>query len=152
MTDTQQLLEKVRLEAQLAEYWHEVDTNQGKDAGRYYTEEAIFDGGEAIYRGRAKIEQFYAWRVKRGPRASVHAFTNYRTTFESDSKAVSTWYMLLYAADGVPVLPTHPPINIALVTDHLERQPDGEWLCAARKFESIFLGGTPPTNPNLDNE
>ena len=151
MTETEELLETLKLERQLAEYWHDVDTNWGRNAGGYYTEDAVFDGGEAVYRGRAKIQEFYAWRVKRGARTAVHAFTNYRVKFETDSKATASWYLLLYAADGVPVLPTHPPINIALLTDHLEKQDDGRWLCSSRKFEALFMGGTPPTNPNLDD-
>lgn len=151
MTETEELLEKLKLEKQLAEYWHDVDTNWGRNAGGYYTEDAIFDGGEAVYHGRAKIEQFYAWRVQRGPRVAVHAFTNYRVAFEGGTNAVATWYLLLYAADGVPVLPTHPPINIALVTDQMVKQ-DGEWLVSGRKFEALFMGGAPPTNPVLDDE
>jgi hypothetical protein len=151
VTETEELLERLRLERQLAEYWHDVDANWGRNAGSYYTEDAVFDGGEAVYRGRAKIEEFYAWRVKRGPRTAVHAFTNYRATFRSDREALATWYLLLYAADGVPVLPTHPPINIALVTDELVKR-DGSWLVRSRKFQALFMGGTPPTNPKLDEE
>lgn len=150
MNEQEILLLRLKLENQLTEYWHDVDTNWGRNAGRYYTEDAVFDGGEAVYRGRAKIEEFYAWRVNRGPRVAVHAYTNFRLRVESDDRAISTWYLLLYAADGEPVLPTHPPINIALVTDELERQPDGRWLYASRTFRSLFLGGTPPTNPKLD--
>src|SRR5690606_25100398 len=119
MTEQETLLLRLKLENQLAEYWHDVDTNWGRNAGRYYTEDAVFDGGEAVYRGRAKIEEFYAWRLNRGPRVAVHAYTNFRLEMESDDRAVCTWYLLLYAADGVPVLPTHPPINIALVTDEV---------------------------------
>ena len=145
----EQLLEKIRLEAQLIDYWHEIDVEGGAEAGRYYTEDAVFDGGEAIYNGRAKIEQFYAWRRARGQRTSVHAIANYRPVFDGPDKAVCTWYMLLYAADGAPVLPTHPPINLALVTDHMIRREDGFWLCTARKFDALFMGGTPPTNPIL---
>lgn len=151
MTETEELLERLKLEAMLTEYWHDVDTNWGRNAGAYYTDDAVFDGGEAIYNGRAKIEQFYEWRVKRGARTAVHAFTNYRVKFDGDSKAVATWYMLLYAADGLPVLPTHPPINIALVTDQMVKR-GGKWLVAHRKFGALFMGGTPPTNPKLDDE
>lgn len=152
MNEQETLLLRLKLESQLAEYWHDVDTNWGRNAGSYYTEDAVFDGGEAVYRGRAKIEEFYAWRVNRGPRVAVHAFTNFRLQMQGDARATSTWYLLLYAADGEPVLPTHPPINIALVTDEVERQPDGRWLYASRTFRSLFLGGTPPTNPKLDDD
>lgn len=126
-----------------------MDTNWGRGAGEYYTDDAVFQGPEASYHGRSKIQQFYKWREDRGKRVAVHAFNNFRVQFESDDRAISTWYLLLYAADGVPVLPTHPPISIGLVTDVCLRGSDGRWRYAHRKFENWFLGGTPPTNPRL---
>jgi hypothetical protein len=152
MDRTERLLATQELQSQLMEYWHDVDTNWGREAGGYYTDDAVFEGPEASYRGRAKIQQFYEWRVKRGARVAVHAVSNFRVTFESASRATSTWYLLLYAADGAPVLPTHPPIQIALVTDICERGDDGKWRYAHRKFVPWFQGGTPPTNPKLDDK
>jgi hypothetical protein len=58
---------------------------------------------------------------------------------------------MLYGADGKPVLPTHPPIQIAYMTDRLVRSGDG-WLLTYRKFDTWFEGGTPTTNPNLDSK
>ena len=48
--------------------------------------------------------------MKRGKRLAVHAVNNFRAQFEDENHATCTWYMLLYAADGVAVLPTHPRI------------------------------------------
>jgi ketosteroid isomerase-like protein len=152
MDARERLLITQELHAQLMEYWHDVDTNWGRNAGDYYTEDAVFEGPEATYRGKAKIQQFYRWREQRGKRVAVHAVSNFRVQFESDTRATSTWYLLLYAADGEPILPTHPPITISLVTDKLERQPDGRWLYSGRKFETWFQGGPPPTNPKLDDD
>jgi hypothetical protein len=149
MNRTERLLATQELHALLMDYWHEVDTNWGQGAAEYYTEDAVFQGPEATYQGRDKIRQFYEWRQKRGSRLAVHAVSNFRVDFESESRATSTWYLLLYAADGVPVLPTHPPIQIALVTDTCVRDSEGAWRYAYRKFEAWFQGGTPPTNPKL---
>jgi len=59
---------------------------------------------------------------------------------------------MLYAADGKPILPTHPPIQIAYMTDHCVRDSDGNWLLTHRKFDNWFEGGIPSTNPNLDDK
>ena len=48
------------------------------------------------------------------------------------------------------MLPTHPPIQIAYMTDKLVRT-DAGWLVAYRRFDNWFEGGTPTTNPNLDD-
>lgn len=152
MDSTARLLATLELQTMLMEYWHDVDTNWGRNAGEYYTEDAVFEGPEASYRGRSRIEQFYRWRENRGKRVAVHAVNNFRAVFHDENNATCTWYLLLYAADGVPVLPTHPPISIGLVTDTCVRGADGKWRYSYRKFENWFLGGTPPTNPKLDDE
>lgn len=147
----QKLLELNQILAlQLAEYWHEIDFNGGRGASRYYTPDAEFHGQFASYYGVEKIQQFYDWRVEQGPRLSVHSFTNFRAWFTGDDNAEATNFLFLYAANGVKVLPTHPPITISLATDKYVRV-DGRWLCTYRRFEHLFEGDTPVTNPNLDD-
>lgn len=150
-SEQEALLERARIEAQLHDYWHDVDRNWGRNAATYYTENAVFGGEAATYTGRAEIAAFYQHRIDRGlARVAVHAVNNLRTRFEGRQRAQSTWYLLSYAADGEPVLPTHPPIVIGLVSDRYERQPDGRWLCAHRNFDMLFAGGTKPTNLKVD--
>ena len=149
----QALLERMKIEADLYDYWHDVDTNWGRNAASWYTPDAIFGGDLATYTGREEIQGFYQYRIDRGiNRVAVHAVNNFRVTFTSKTDAEATWYLLAYAADGEPVLPTHPPINITLVTDRFERQDDGRWLCAHRNFDVLFAGGTKPTNQKVDEQ
>lgn len=136
------------LSLQLADYWHEIDTNFGRDAGSYYTEDARFEGQYASYEGRAKIQEFYNWRERQGPRLSVHSFTNFRARFTGEDEAESTSFLMLYAANGEKILPTHAPITISLATDR-HRLVDGRWLYTLKKFEHWFEGDTPITNPKL---
>ncbi|MCW2362521.1 MULTISPECIES: nuclear transport factor 2 family protein [Sphingobium] len=140
------------LSLQLTEYWHEIDTNKGRKASDYYTEDAVFHGQFASYNGRAKIQQFYDWRAERGERLAVHAFTNFRAWFTGPDSAEATNYLFLYAADGVRPLPTHPPVTISLATDRYVRGAGGRWLCTYRRFEHLFESDTPITNPNLDDQ
>ncbi len=147
--DTQQrLLVALELEHLLSDYWHDVDTNWGKNAGAYYTDDADFVGEAATYSGRAKIQEFYTWRVAQGPRLAVHAVNNFRLESLEEDRARTTWYLLLYAANGEPVLPSNPPITISLVTDDYVRT-DGRWLCQRRVWKTLFQGGAPAHNPKL---
>ncbi len=151
LSEQEALLERVRIEAQLHDYWHDVDRNWGRNAASYYTEDAVFGGEAATYTGRKEIAAFYQYRIDRGvARVAVHAVNNFRVSFEGRDKAHSTWYLLSYAADGEPVLPTHAPIVIGLVTDEYRLQTDGQWLCSKRNFEVLFAGGTKPTNLKVD--
>lgn len=151
LDEREAMFERARIEAQLHDYWHDVDRNWGRNAASYYTENAVFGGEAATYAGRAEIAAFYQYRIDRGvPRVAVHSVTNFRVAFEGRDRALSSWYLLSFAADGEPVLPTHPPIVIARVSDDHERQPDGGWLCARRNFDVLFAGGTKPTNLKVD--
>jgi hypothetical protein len=134
-----------QLSEKLAEYWHEVDFNWGRNAGSYYTEDAIFDGGRVNYNGRREIQEFYNWRESRGARTSVHSISNFVCKVQDEDHATAYWICQLYAADGEGVLPTAPPIGIQRVVDEYVRQPDGEWLCKHRTWHALFAGGVPGT-------
>jgi len=151
MTDPALIALNAALSLQLADYWHEIDFNGGRDASRYYVPEAEFLGQFASYTGVEKIQQFYDWRREQGPRLSVHSFTNFRARFTGPGSAEATNFLFLYAANGVKVLPTHPPITISLATDRYVLR-DGRWLCTYRRFEHLFESDTPITNPKLDDD
>jgi hypothetical protein len=152
MTDLDAVLKlNGELALQLANYWHEIDFNGGRDASAYYTDDAEFHGQYASYLGVAKIQQFYDWRIAQGPRLSVHAFTNFRAWFTDEDSAEATNFLMLYARNGTKIQPSHPPITVSLVTDRYV-QRDGRWLCTYRRFEHLFEGDTPVTNPNLDEK
>ena len=140
------------LHALVIDYWHDVDTNWGRNAPDYYTPDGIFIGSAANYKGREKIRAFYKWRENRGARTVVHSVHNFQAIADGADKALCHWFLMLYANDGTPVLPTHPPIQIAYMTDHLIRDPADGWQLTSRKFETWFEGGTPTTNPNLDDD
>jgi hypothetical protein len=139
------------LHALLVDYWHDVDTNWGRNAGDYYTDDALFEARLASYHGKKKIQEFYQWRLDRGPRVALHLVDNFRVAEMTSEGAVCTWFLLLYAADGEPILPSNPPIQIAYMIDQMVRTKDGGWLVKHRKFSPWFEGGAPTTNPNLDN-
>ncbi len=140
------------LRALVMDYWHDVDTNWGANAPDYYAPDGVFVGPKASYEGREQIRAFYKWRQDRGERTVVHSVHNFEAHFDGPDKAVSHWFLMLYGADGKPVLPTHPPIQIAYITDHLVRDPEQGWLLTYRKFDTWFEGGTPTTNPILDKK
>jgi hypothetical protein len=141
-----------QLHALLIDYWHDVDTNWGRNAPDYYTPDGVFQGPHAAYVGREKIRAFYKWREDRGARTVVHSVHNFQVLMDGADKVTCHWFLMLYGADGKPVLPTHPPIQIAYMTDKMVRAADGGWLVAHRTFDTWFEGGTPVTNPNLNEK
>jgi SnoaL-like protein len=151
MADADLLQLNAELALQLADYWHEIDFNGGREASGYYTADAEFHGQFASYLGAAKIQQFYDWRRDRGDRLSVHAFSNFRARFTGDASAEATNFLFLYARDGVKPQPSHVPVTISLATDRYVRR-NGRWLCTYRRFEHLFESDVPVTNPKLDED
>jgi len=146
MTPAEQRDAIADLHNKLIAYWHDVDFNWGRNAGSYYTEDAIFEtaGSPNAYRGRAEIEAFYGFRQDRGPRVNVHAVVNFTCAFEGE-QVLGSWICVLYAHDGEAPQPSAPPIVTALVKDIYVRQ-DGTWLVARRTWHILFRGGVPGTS------
>lgn len=141
-----------QLHALVVDYWHDVDTNWGRNATDWYTDDAEFVGDANTYKGKDKIRAFYKWREDRGDRTVIHSVHNFRAEYDGGrDRAVCNWFMFLTAADGTPVLETQLPIQIAYMTDRMVKSGDG-WLVAYRKFDPWFMGGIPTTNPNLDDD
>lgn len=126
-----------------------MDFNWGRNAGGYYTEDAVFEGAGFAYNGRAEIEEFYAFRRERGPRVVLHAVINFDCTFEGESRASAAWVCMLYAHDGEPPQASAPPINVSLVRDECVRE-GGEWLVKRRSWSTLFQGGAPVTKLSRD--
>lgn len=148
MTPEQRATATQVLYMNMVDYWYEVDMKGGAGVSEMYVEDGIFHaGGGKPLVGRAAIEQFYGWRQDRGARTSRHVITNFRAEFKDERHATTQCIMMLYAADGVPILPTAPPIATCDLIDHCIKCDDGKWRYIERIFVPLFLGGVAPTVP-----
>jgi hypothetical protein len=145
MGQTELLALRYRLEALTIDFWHEVDAHGGRDAARYYTQDAVFETSVREYRGRDAIHAFYNRRQERGPRVSLHVVQNFRIELESADVVHCEYILSLFAADGEPVLPSRPAIMMAIAEESVQRQPDGDWLYTRRRLRPLFRDETPTT-------
>lgn len=139
MTPEQTVIETQILYANLVDYWYQVDIHGGVGVSEMYTPDGVFRGSLKPLVGRAAIQQFYDWRLERGPRTARHVVTNFRAKFANETHAETYCIMLLYAADGEPILPSAAPILISDMIDTWVKGTDGKWLVADRNFVSIFV-------------
>jgi hypothetical protein len=128
-------------------YWYEVDHNWGRNARAFYTPQGVFAIGNKTMAGPDAIADFYRWRESRGERVARHVVTNLRLGASQGARAKLECIMLLYAADGRPVLPSLPAIMIADVVSDCERDDDGKWRFVSHRLMPIFEGGVPATIP-----
>lgn len=150
MDPVEKLLIAREIEARLLDYWHDVDDNAGRNAGSFWTQDAVWEAPARTFKGRAEIQGFFDWRISRGDRLALHVVANLKTTVESPTRASSRWYLILYAADGVPVQVSKPAEQIAAIEDRWTRSESGPWLCAHRKFKVLFAGGGALAGPPGD--
>lgn len=140
------------IEDRLLDYWREIDENAGRNAGSFWTEDAVWETPARTFNGRTEIQSFFDWRLERGDRLALHVVANLKTTVESATRASSRWYLLLFAADGVPVQPSKPPAQITAVEDQWSRSGDGTWLCAHRRFKLLFDSGGALAGPPAEGD
>jgi len=141
MNRRERVIATAELEMGLADFWHDVDTNWGQRAGEYYAPEAVYKSGRLNLEGRDAIQGFYSWREGRGARVAVHAFSNFRADFDDRGGASATWYMLLWAADGIAPQGSTAPTRISRAVETFRwDQGEGRWLCTRRELENLFRG------------
>src|SRR5690349_10750039 len=81
----------------LIEYWHDVDTNWGKTAHEFYTEDGRFSTSINTRVGRDAIKKFYDGREGRGERVARHLINNHRITIHDRNRVSTVWILSLFA-------------------------------------------------------
>lgn len=144
--DTLERLQIIReIEDLLIDYWFDVDTNWGRNAHEFYTEDGEFSTSINTRVGREAIKKFYAGREGRGERVARHLINNHKITIHDRNRVSSVWILSLFAADGVPVLPSKPAIMVADVYDEVVRCDDGRWRYSSRTIRGLFKDFDNPT-------
>lgn len=129
------------------DYWYDVDHNWGRTASNLYVPDGVFAIGDKVMAGQDAIAGFYRWREGRGDREARHVVTNFRVDARNGNRATFQCIMLLYAADGKPVLESRPAIMIADIIAECECGTDGRWRFVSHRLIPIFMGGEAPTIP-----
>lgn len=130
-----------QLHALIIDYWHDVDTNWGRNAPDYFTTDGVWVAGFTTFAGRDDMRDFYRSREERGGRVVFHSVENFRADFDgTHATAIANWVMVLWGGDGVPVLPTRPPVLIDHLTERWVRTADS-WQIEHRASEVLFMGG-----------
>ncbi|MDB5965963.1 MAG: hypothetical protein JWQ72_2463 [Polaromonas sp.] len=135
------------LAALLADYWYDVDHHWGRGAHLMYAGGGRFSIGPELMDGIPAIRAFYTWREGRGAREARHVISNLRVRAMPEGRVQVDCILCLYAADGVPVLESRPPILIADETADCEQGSDGVWRFVSHTLRPVFAGGAPITTP-----
>jgi hypothetical protein len=124
-------------------FWHDVDSDWGRQAHEFFTEDGVYTTSHKARKGRDEIRGFYAGREAKGPRVARHLIHNFHVTVHDADHATAEWTMCLYADDGVAPLMSEPPILIGAVKDECVRGANGTWRYASRTTTPLFKGSKP---------
>lgn len=129
------------VEDRLIEYWWDVDRDGAGRALEFYTEDCVYLMCDHRMEGHAAIRRYYDYREARGPRLVRHVVTNLCARALASDRATLDAVLCVYAADGVPVLPSTPPIMIADNSCEFVRGGDGAWRFRVHRITPLFQGG-----------
>jgi len=135
------------VQERLVDYWWDVDANDAREALDFYTGDCVYDMCGHRMEGPAAVRDYYAYRAARGERLVRHVLTNLRARVHSAAQASVQGVLTVYAADGVPVLPSAPPILVADNHASFVRDADGAWRMREHGIVALFRGGAPVLVP-----
>lgn len=125
----------------LVDYWWDVDRNGAKGALDFYTEDCVYLMCDHRMEGHAPIKSYYDYRQSRGARLVRHVVTNLRAHVQAPDRATLDGVLCVYAADGLPVLPSAPPIMVADTECEFVRGADEKWRFRLHRIIPLFTGG-----------
>ncbi|HET8882591.1 MAG TPA: nuclear transport factor 2 family protein [Solimonas sp.] len=155
--DRESALIAIELQQLVAEFAHEIDSNDGLDLARFYTADGVFFVGDTQYQGHAAINKFYSDRLERIPalhkdgiRVGAHTFLNLRTEVRDPHNASVFFTNVSYAGEGKP--PVRATITPAMITTcrmDFRLEADGQWRIASFTGTPVFVGDDPFTRAQL---
>lgn len=125
----------------LIDYWWDVDRNAARGALDFYTDDCLYLMCDHRMEGHAAIRSYYDFRASRGDRLVRHVVTNLRAQVPAPDRATLDGILCVYAADGVPVLPSAPPIMVADIACEFVLDGQGTWRFRLHQIVALFTGG-----------
>jgi len=147
MTRDEELRIRQEVQERLVEYWWDVDRDDAARAPAFYTDDCVYLMCGHRMEGPAAVKGYYDFRAARGPRLVRHVATNLLVRVVSPDVARLDGILSVYAADGVPVLPSTPPIMVADTRCEFVRGGDGQWRFRLHEITALFTGGVPVLAP-----
>lgn len=132
----EQALAMIELEQVLIDYWHEIDTNAGRNAADFYTPDCTARIGPMEIEGSDGVARYYTDRAARAIDASGavrlgrHCFANLRIAFAGE-EAELRFTLVSYAGFGAPpILDGTMPVSVSCGTIACRRDEAGDWRFA----------------------
>jgi hypothetical protein len=134
----------------MADYWADVDENDGREAHLFYLPNAVYAIGNNRFEGQNKIAAFYA---RRGHSTIMtrHILSNLRVFADAKPLARATGLMTLYRADGKsPFQGARPPAMIADFEARCMQGEDRRWRFQSHVLRPFIIGNDMPASITIN--
>lgn len=138
---------RTAIEDLLTEFAFRLDQHGGAGIEDLFTVGGTLTMDDAKLQGRDEVRAGYEQRASRGARTARHLINNVRVTMLGTERANVVSSMVLYAADGEPVLTSQPPLIVADYNDVVVCEPGAGWRFESRQLTTLFRGSGPVVTP-----
>ncbi|MFP6559769.1 nuclear transport factor 2 family protein [Paraburkholderia sp. B3] len=121
-----------------AEFSWSLDNASFENLDHLFEEDAFYQSGERVLRGRGEIRTFFEKRRALGPRSSRHMWSGLRIVSLTEDMAQTTSVWLSFAANAPLPLQHVPIFMVADFFDLYKRGNDGQWRIAERRIVGTF--------------
>jgi hypothetical protein len=152
-TDMSRHAHTLALDAELAiqhlvtDYWLRVDARDPRPAEDLFTENAVFQLGNLLLRGREELRAFFSKRLAdlgASNRTTRHICASFRaTSVDANHARVSTSALQIAGNGPLPLASSLP--SVVDFDDVCTFDDSGRWLFQSRIAKSVFLGPEAPT-------
>jgi len=128
-----------------ARYWHEVDSNCGRNAHEFYVPDGLMVVGHNRFEGREKIREYYAWRQRPGicSQPTRHLI--------SRRCAKVMGIVSFYGASGRPPAPqSKPPKLVADLINECILDDKSGWQFKSHTLQPVFVSHEAPPSIAVD--
>ena len=130
----------------LADYWADVDQNEGRQAHEFYLPDGLYAIGNNRFEGKEKIEAFYT-RRRSGTIMTRHLISNLRVWGDDGPRARMVGIMILYRAEGRSAFQgARPPSMIADFEAQCVRIDGGLWRFQSHILRPFIVGSDFPAS------
>jgi hypothetical protein len=139
-----------------ARYWHEVDSNRGRNAHEFYVPDGLMVVGHNRFQGRDKIKEFYEWRQRMATTSissttTRHLINNLFVEPRDDGRAKVLGIVSFYsAAVRAPAPQCKPPTLVADLVNECVLDGDSRWQFKSHTLQPVFMGHEAPLSIAID--
>jgi hypothetical protein len=139
-----------------ARYWHEVDSNGGRNAHEFYVPDGLLVVGHNRFQGQDQIREFYTWcehhctTMGSSIKTMRHLISNLFIGSSDGRSAKVLGIVSLYGAAARPPARSKPPMLVADLINECVLDDNSGWHFKSHMLHPVFMSHETPPSIAID--